>query len=151
MNRASPGLGGCAPSLGGENHMASEHERASRLVQKLAEAPRFRFTSRSDIAAPTKHGVYAIFSRRGRCQHVGRTNIAKNGLQQRIRNHFDGRSSFVILHLKRNQRKLLNGYSYAWVPVRSGRMRALAEHLAVGTLCPVHLGTHDGKDRSRHS
>jgi hypothetical protein len=47
------------------------------------------------LDAPDNHGVYIIYSPKGRVAHVGRTVRGKKGLHQRLNNHLHGTSSFV--------------------------------------------------------
>jgi len=110
------------------------------LVEELLRAPRRRFVSRRELDAPAQHGVYAILGPRGRVHHVGRTTRAKEGIRQRLLDHIGGRSSFLRLHLCGEPARLLEGFRYSYVVIESDRLRALLEHLAVGTLCPAHLG-----------
>jgi hypothetical protein len=54
----------------------------------------------------------------------------KRGLYQRLNNHLQGASSFVI--------KALDGYRC--IAVENNRLRAFLEAFAIGHLCPDHIG-----------
>lgn len=77
--------------------------------------------------------------------HVGRSVRGREGLAQRLGNHLRGQSSFAKSYLKGNGRLLREGYTYQYLVVADNRARALLEHLAVGELCPEHLGLGTGK------
>lgn len=86
-------------------------------------------------------GVYIIRKNRT-VLHVGRTYGGREGLHQRLKNHLNGASSFVIKYLKRNKEKLRKkGYTYQLLRVRGDKKRAYLENLATGILHPEYIGT----------
>jgi hypothetical protein len=109
---------------------------------KLLAQPSIRFPRVCEtlIGVPGKQGVYVIFDRVGRVLHVGRTYRGKAGLNQRIKNHLNGQSSFVHTYLKQNKGQLRKGYTFKYLTVGHARRRALLEHCAAGLLSPAHLG-----------
>jgi hypothetical protein len=73
--------------------------------------------------------------------HTGRTLRGKDGLQQRLKNHLHGSSSFTVEYLKGKGATLREGgYTYQYLELGDSRKRALLEAYAIGTLCPEHLG-----------
>jgi len=125
------------------------HELQSirKLFAKLIRAKRTAFPREGvHLVAPDKQGVYLIYSPRGQVLHVGRTVSGQKGLQQRLKNHLQGKSSFTAADFKRDGSQLRSSHSYAFVRVRNDRHRALLEAFAVGNLCPKHLGV--GKSRN---
>lgn len=123
--------------------MVGESAKIREYFNRLRRARRYRFPPlRQPLNCPPKHGVYLIFSPRGRVAHVGRTTRTGSGLLDRLRAHLAGNSSFVDKYLTKRRRYLLRrGYTYSWVLVPSPRHRALVEALATGRLCPLHIGT----------
>ncbi len=97
--------------------------------------------ARGTLEVTANHGVYVIYSPRGKVLHVGRTVRGKRGLRQRLNNHLQGQSSFVASFFRGRGAKLRQGYKYACVEVPNPRTRALLEAYAVGHLCPEHIGT----------
>jgi hypothetical protein len=95
---------------------------------------------RGRLEASTDPGVYLIYDPRGRVAHVGRTLRARNGLHKRLKDHLHGNSSFTNKYLNGDSSKLRQGYKYKYLVIPDSRERALVEALAVGTLCPLHLG-----------
>ena len=92
------------------------------------------------MEAPEAQGVYLIYGPKGRLLHVGRTPRAKRGLAQRLRDHLNGASSFVNQYLGGVGYRLRQGYAYKFLVVRNRRHRAILEALAIGALCPAHIG-----------
>jgi hypothetical protein len=86
--------------------------------------------------APDRQGVYLIYSPRIRkvrkVVNVGRTYRGTAGLQQRLKNHLHGASSFTQKYLKANGRKLRKGCAFRCLPIASVRARALLEAYAAG-------------------
>lgn len=119
-----------------------EAKAVRKAFHDLKKARRHRFAAAGGaLECPTTQGVYLITDPQGRVAHVGRTTRAQAGLQQRLRSHLAGRSSFVILFLNGHRERLRRGYSYQWVEVPDARLRALVEAYATGVLCPRHIGT----------
>lgn len=102
------------------------------------------------VLCPPRHRVYLILDPSGRVAHVGRTTRARAGLLQRLRSRLAGRSSFVILFVKRRPSRLRKGYSYAWVEIPNPRTRALVKAYATGILCPRHIGTSEAGAQPAH-
>ena len=124
------------------NRSPREHTRLSSLLQKLTSAPHIEFPLRGQaLKTPTEKGVYIIFGPTGKILHVGSTPRGRRGLAQRLRNHTHGISSFTRKNPKR-WRQILNGKcKFSFLIVEKDRDRALLEALAIGTLCPEHVGT----------
>jgi excinuclease UvrABC nuclease subunit len=117
------------------------------LLTKLLRAEPMNFPPiRGRLDAPTDPGVYIIYSPESEVLHVGSTPRARNGLRQRLKNHLQSKSSFVRSYLAGDGSKLRQGYRYKYLIVPDSRERALLEALAIGTLCPKHLGL--GKSNS---
>ena len=79
--------------------------------------------------------------------HVGKTSGGREGIQQRLKNHMQGSSSFVKKYFKRKYKKLRKTCRYQYIVVRKQRTRALLEAYAIGQLCPKHIGK--GKKESK--
>ncbi|WP_155809323.1 hypothetical protein [Bradyrhizobium sp. URHA0013] len=97
------------------------------------------------LEAPNEQGVYVIYSPSGKVLHVGRTYRGTNGLRQRLANHLHAASSFTEQYLKGHGARLRSGYKFAFLAVPQPRQRALLEALAIGLLCPAHLGLGEKK------
>lgn len=124
--------------------MKGEPKAIKAKLGQMLRSPMIAFPSaRQRINAPNDHGVYIIYNPKGRVAHVGRTVRGKNGLRQRLNNHLQGASSFVIHALKGKGVKLRAGYKFRYIKVENDRLRALLEAYAIGQLCPDHLG-HGG-------
>lgn len=118
-------------------------ERAliAKLLVELQRQPQTPFPASKENATD-QMGVYLIRDAAGRVSHVGTTNRA--GLRRRLRNHLQGKSSFTSRFLGRNGKRLIeDGFTFSYLVVEDQRQRSLLEHLAVGTLCPAHLGTYE--------
>ena len=123
-----------------------EPMRIKNLLTELLRQQQKSFPVQGDaLQETTDHGVYVIRSSSGRVYHVGRTNRGDGGLRRRLRNHLRGRSSFMKVEFNRDGSRLRDGYTYQCLVVPDPRDRALLEHLAVGELCPKHLGLGAGK------
>jgi len=121
--------------------MKDETLTVRKLLRQLLKRPLCRFPSPGQsLDAPPSKGVYLIYSPRGRLLHVGRTPKAKRGLAQRLSNHLNSASSFVNLYLDGDGGRLRRGYTYKCLVVGNPRHRALLEALAIGALCPAHVG-----------
>lgn len=121
--------------------MRGEYLRVRALVRQLSAATPIPFpAARERIRAPDSHGVYLIYSSRRVVLHVGRTVRGKRGLRQRLNDHLHGSSSFTQRYLDGRGSLLRKAHSFAYVKVANSRRRALVEALAIGCLCPVHLG-----------
>ena len=117
-----------------------ENKQVRLLFKKLVAKQKVHFPARHEpLDVPKTHGVYVIYKAQ-EVVHVGRTLRGQNGLYQRLSNHLHGQSSFTEKYRGGSGNKLRKGYSYQYLEVRNGRMRALLEALAVGRLSPAHLG-----------
>lgn len=113
--------------------------------RQLLRSPMLPFCRAGErLNVPDLHGVYIIYSPKGRVAHVGRTIRGKNGLRQRLTNHLHGASSFVAKALKGKGSKLRRGYKFRYILMEDGRLRALLEAYSIGQLCPDHLGDGGG-------
>lgn len=121
--------------------MPREPIQIRKLYAQLLRARPMPFPlARERLAAPNNHGVYIIYGPRGTVLHVGRTVRGAHGLRQRLNNHLHGNSSFTIHHFSGQGSKLRGTHKYAFVEIPDDRTRALLESLAIGCLCPKHLG-----------
>ena len=121
--------------------MSRERKKIDSLFEQLMNSKSIRFPSAGrQLDAPTDKGVYVIFGKKGVALHVGRTPRAKYGIQQRLRAHLSGNSSFVRIYLGGNVSQLRNGHRYKYIIVEDARHRALLEAHAVGQLLPKHIG-----------
>ena len=111
-----------------------------KLVKScLLEFPKIGYTE--VIGVPSEQGVYIIFNNKGVVVHVGRTQRGQNGLRQRLNNHLLGQSSFAESFLNGEGSQLRHGrYKFKYLVIGNSRERALVEALAIGKLCPKHLG-----------
>src|SRR5262245_4432796 len=107
------------------------------MLSELMCAPTRSFPKpRSSPNAPKKAGVYVIHGPRGTVLHIGKgCDIA-----QRLRDHLFNRSAFTTKYLNGNGSLLRKGHSFRYLVVSDGRNRALLEALAIGKLCPKHIG-----------
>ena len=127
-----------------------ETRRIEILLNNLLNAKLYLFTDAdkklSSSRVPIKQGVYIIYSPTDKVLHVGRTLRGRRGLQQRLRNHLRGQSSFARNYLDGYGIKLCNGYKFRFMVIENARERALLEALATGKLCPEHLGLGKSKN-----
>jgi hypothetical protein len=121
--------------------MKKESQIVKMLFDKLCVQPKRSFPRfREPLDAPPKPGVYVIHKNET-VLHVGRTLRGRNGIQQRLKNHLHGSSSFTNEYLKGKGSTLReDGYTYQYLVLEDPRKRALLEAYAVGTLCPEHIG-----------
>jgi hypothetical protein len=118
-----------------------EHQRVRAHYRQLIRSARYKFPKPGHrLEAPDERGVYIIYSPRGRVLHVGQTPRGKKGLRQRLGNHLQAGSSFVLHYLNGQGAKLRNGYAYQFLTLAKPRDRALLEAYAIGMLCPAHIG-----------
>ena len=121
---------------------ARMRRRVRRLFERLLSAPLVRFpASGFKIEAPKRQGVYIIVHSRRGVLHVGRTTRGRNGLYQRLKNHLQARSSFVVLFARPQRLDLRKDCRFRYLAVANPRTRAFLEALATGELCPAHIGT----------
>lgn len=121
--------------------MTSELAQIKKLFNALKRAPLRKFPlAGARIDAPDVQGVYIIYSPGGSVLHVGRTLRGKKGLRQRLNNHLQAGSSFVIHYFDGEGSKLRKGYRFRCLAVADNRKRALLEFYALAHLCPKHIG-----------
>ena len=126
--------------------MMGERQEIIMLFESLLQQPKHIFPKlQHSLDVSVKHGVY-IISRDEDVLHVGRTIRAKGGLQQRLKNHLQGKSSFARAYLSGDGNQLRRkGFAYQYLEVPDPRKRTLLEALAIGKLCPKHIGVGAGK------
>lgn len=116
-----------------------------KLLKQLRKQPLKRFPApRERLEAPDAQGVYVIRDPKRVVLHVGRTLRGKKGLRQRLKNHLQAGSSFVIAYLRGNGKRLRSGYTYQCLEVSASRDRVLLEYAATVWHCPKHLGDGAG-------
>ena len=121
--------------------MTQEPKTIHQLLQKLIHSELHCFPPhRQPLEAPTEHGVYIIFNPKNQVVHAGRSVRGRSGLHQRLTDHLYANSSFAGNYLKGDGSKLRHGYKFKYLVIPDPRKRALVEALAIGTLCPLHLG-----------
>jgi hypothetical protein len=125
--------------------MMKETEIIMNLYRKLNSAPLHTFPELGTISKSSKQGVYIIYDDKMQVLHVGKTNGAKSGLNQRLLNHVRNQSSFSKLYMKGNQIKLRGSAKFRYIEIEDARQRSLLEALTAGLLCPSHIGTGEKK------
>jgi hypothetical protein len=121
--------------------MKGEPKAIKAKLGQLLRTPKVPFPRAGErLDVPDLHGVYVIYDPKGRVAHVGRTVRGKRGLHQRLSNHLQGKSSFVVKALSGSGAALREGYKFRFIHVEKSRLRALLEAYAIGQLCPDHLG-----------
>lgn len=119
----------------------TEREGVEALRVELDNRPCLPFASWcTHKKATSSQGVYLIRDEDGAVLHVGRTVSGKNGLTQRLGNHYNGRSTFVKKYLNGDVKRLRNNFQYQLIEVHDDRIRALLEYQAIAWYCPAHLG-----------
>ena len=118
-----------------------EVEEIRRLYKLLLQQDKKTFPQPGQsFEAPAEHGVYVIYQGED-ALHVGRTVRGEQGLRQRLKNHLRGKSSFARAYLSGDGSKLRDhGYFLQLLEVPDARKRTLLEALAIGKLCPRHIG-----------
>jgi len=125
--------------------MNRERQIVKKLFNKLCKQEQQTFPKKyQPLNAPLKVGVY-IIRKNKTILHVGRTPRGRKGINQRLKDHLHGSSSFTKNYLHGNGATLREkGYTYQYLELEDSRKRALLEHYATGILCPKHLGTGEG-------
>jgi hypothetical protein len=119
----------------------SEAAAIKTLMKDLTASDPMSFPQKGKrLDAPTMGGVYIIYSPSGIVVHVGRTPSGKGGIRQRLNDHLHNSSSFTRKYLGGKGAKLRRGYTFRALVVGNPRKRALLEYLAIGLLCPRHVG-----------
>jgi hypothetical protein len=118
-----------------------EQIEIEELLAKLMREPCHPFPARrAKLEASNRKGVYIIYSPQDKVLHVSSTPRAKGGIEQRLRDHLHGNSSFTDSYFGGDGSKLSEGYKYRYIVIDNGRQRALVEVLGIGQLCPAHIG-----------
>lgn len=113
------------------------------LFEQLKKAELNYFPEKGKVDITCNKGVYIIFSPDGKVMHVGNTPRGKNGLRQRLNNHIYKKSSFSKKFLGPKGLSVRDEFSFRVLEVPCARHRMLLEALAIGELCPEHLGTYE--------
>lgn len=116
-----------------------------RLMTVLGNCDLMPFPSKGRVHCTDQKGVYIIYDFQKCVLHVGNTPRGQSGLNGRLNNHLDGKSSFARGYLKPNNINLREEYFFRYLEIEDARQRALVEALAIGTFCPKHLGTGEKK------
>jgi hypothetical protein len=119
----------------------SEPAEIMKLHQKLISSLLLPFPLNGKINVSNKQGVYIVYGVENIVLHVGKTNGAKEGLNQRLLNHVRNQSSFSKLYMQPNKIALRNSSNFRFIEIENARTRALLEALTAGLLCPAHIGT----------
>jgi hypothetical protein len=121
--------------------MPSEFSKIQKLFKALRGTQICSFPKlHAKLDASKNRGVYVIMNSRSTVEHVGSTPRAKHGIQQRLRDHLSGRSSFTRNRFSGKGSKLREGFKYRYLEVRNQRKKALLEAYAIAHLCPKHIG-----------
>ncbi len=111
------------------------------LYERLVNE-RKSFPDAGPIKESVNQGVYVILKNGTQVLHVGRTTRNAKGLLGRLQAHLRGRSSFVKSYFNGDGSQLRKrDYSYAVLEVADPYKRDYLEALAIGKLCPKHIGT----------
>lgn len=121
--------------------MRGEPKAVKAKFGQLIRSPMARFPNAGGrLDVPRLQGVYIIYDPKGRVAHVGRTVRGKRGLHQRLSNHLQSKSSFVVKALAGKGSVLRGRYKYRFIAIEDNRLRAFLEAFAIGQLCPDHIG-----------
>src|SRR5689334_20461979 len=121
----------------------NEQQKIKLLFNRLLHERSYFFPQKGPLDITCQKGVYIIFNPKGKPSHVGNTPRGERGLCQRLNNHIYWCSSFSKKFLKPQGLSVRNEYSFKFLKISSARDRALLEALAIGLLCPEHIGTHE--------
>jgi hypothetical protein len=116
-----------------------------KFHEKLVSSELHTIPTVGKISISNKQGVYIIYDYQMKVLHVGKTNGARNGIDQRLLDHISNRSSFSKLYMKPNKIFLRNSAKFKFVEIDDARKRSLVEALTAGLLCPLHIGTGEKK------
>lgn len=119
----------------------TEPEKIMELYNQLVDSPQYDFPSNGKIEISNKQGIYIVYNDNNEALHVGKTNGAKNGLNQRLLNHVRNQSSFSKLYMQKENIALRAWGKFKFIEIESARERSLLEALTAGLLCPAHIGT----------
>lgn len=118
-----------------------EGEKVKVLYAQLVSSSANAFPAIGKVNVTTSQGVYIIYSSKNEVLHVGKTARAKNGLNQRLTNHLRGQSSFSKQNVLNNGIDLRLSGKFKYIEIENPRIRSFVEALAIGKLCPKHIGT----------
>ena len=76
----------------------TEPQNIKQLHNQLVKSTFHEFPIKGKIQASTKQGVYIVYDDLLRPLHVGKTNGAKNGLNDRLQNHVWNQSHQIRLN-----------------------------------------------------
>lgn len=119
----------------------TESETLMVLHKTLVESELHTFPIIGKIKTSNNQGVYIIYDSNMQVLHVGKTNSAREGINQRLLNHVRNQSSFSKLYMKPNKINLRGFGQFKFIEINEGRTRSLLEALTAGLLCPLHIGT----------
>ncbi|WP_191861069.1 GIY-YIG nuclease family protein [Hanstruepera ponticola] len=119
----------------------SEPQKMMKLYNELVKSVIYEFPDKGKVNISKKQGVYIVYDNKSQPLHVGKTNGAKNGLNDRLQNHVWNQSSFSKLYMQKNKIVLRDWGKFQFIVLEDDRERALLEALTAGLLCPAHIGT----------
>ena len=119
----------------------NEPEEVLKLHKELLKSKRYDFPKTGKVHVSQQQGVYIIFNQENEVLHVGKTDRAKKGLNQRLQNHLRNQSSFSKKYLKPNSINIRLAGRFKYLEIKDDRLRTFVEALTVGKLCPAHVGT----------
>mgnify|MGYP003706759399 CR=1 FL=1 len=119
----------------------SDRKRIAEKYQELINSVPHTFPREGKVHVSKLKGVYIIYAPSGDVLHVGRNTKAKGGIDQRLNNHINGRSSFMKKVYNRDGSMLRGTHKFRFLALdESYRDRAWLEALTAGLLCPEHIG-----------
>lgn len=111
------------------------------MVKELLECRPIVFTGRKIPDAPDKPGIYLLSNRTGEYLYVGTTNKDTRGISERLKDHWDGSSSFANRLARDLDRRewLKENVLIRWLTEDQCEMgRKLAEQFAIAALRPKY-------------
>ena len=119
-----------------------ENHPIYKLHRKLLKELTHKFPMKGvKLDITCKQGVYIIYNHKNIVMHVGKTNSAKGGLNQRMNDHLGKNSSFTKNYLKPNKVDVRKGYYFRYLEIANSRERTFVEAITSGFLCPAYIGT----------
>ncbi|EAS19379.1 hypothetical protein BBFL7_00846 [Flavobacteria bacterium BBFL7] len=122
-----------------------EQQKILRLHHELLQSQCYVFPYIGKVNVSLNQGVYIVYDNNNIVLHVGKTNGARNGLNQRLQDHVCNRSSFSKLYMQLNKIALRGWGKFQFIEIADARERSLLEALSAGLLCPKHIGTGEKK------
>lgn len=119
----------------------NESEQVLQLHNLLLNSELYLFPKKGKVDVSIEQGVYIIYNQKGIVLHVGKTDRAKNGLNQRLQNHLRNQSSFSKKYLIPNTVNIRFEGRFKYIEIENDRLRTFTEAFTVGKLCPKHVGT----------